>query len=298
MSEQQPALKTYRGNCHCAAYVYEFTLPEITKAPDCSCSVCYKKAVIWAFPKPSNVRFVKGDPETMTNHTFGRKRFNHKFCPTCGNAVMVVGHPVPLKPGEEKEPECGFNLRLLQHGQIDVWNLDLNTYDGASLSPAYEEPKFVGSEPTAEVEGAKLYTGSCRCGAVTLAFKSKPLDKDTQGITECNCSICGRLGAVWIYPHKTQVVVNGEENLKLYLSGKKAAGRMFCKICGVPVYTKVMQLTDEEVAAMNEAAQKWYLGSKDLIPLNLRVINGLNVKDLKPNKFDGYNVIQPPYVEP
>ncbi|KAI3336760.1 glutathione-dependent formaldehyde-activating enzyme [Xylariaceae sp. AK1471] len=298
MAEQQSPIKTYRGNCHCTAYVFEVTLPEITNASECNCSICYKKAALWVFPKPGDVKFVKGDPATLTDYAFGKKRFTHRFCSTCGNSLMVVGHLTPPKPGEDKQPEHGVNVRTFQHGQVNVWDINLDIFDGASLRPAYEAPKFTGPEPTAEVEGGKLYTGSCHCGAVTLAFKSKPLDKDFPGLTECNCSSCGRQGAVWTYPHKTQVVIVGQENLGLYLFGKKSAGKTFCKICGVPVHNQMMQFTEEEIAAMSEATRKWCIGGKDLAPINLRLINDLNVKDLNVDRFDGYAAIQPPYVEP
>lgn len=40
--------------------------------------------------------------------------------------------------------------------------------------------------------------GSCHCGAVTIALKSKPLEtldisKDEERIIDCNCSICVRV---------------------------------------------------------------------------------------------------------
>ena len=91
MSNQEAPLKTYRANCHCAAYVYEVTLPEVSTASQCNCSVCYKKGALWVFPKPDDVRFVKGDPATLTDYTFGKKIFTHKvrhIAPQERNAVM------------------------------------------------------------------------------------------------------------------------------------------------------------------------------------------------------------------
>jgi hypothetical protein len=41
-----------------------------------------------------------------------------------------------------------------------------------------------------------LYQGSCHCGHI--AFE---VEGDLQGAIECNCSICGRLGALrWFVP--------------------------------------------------------------------------------------------------
>lgn len=46
-------------------------------------------------------------------------------------------------------------------------------YDGKKLPPPYEPVTYKGPEPTAKIEDAKIYTGSCHCGAVTLAMKVK-----------------------------------------------------------------------------------------------------------------------------
>lgn len=76
------------------------------------------------------------------------------------------------------------------------------------------------------------------------------------------------------------------------------AAKLFCKICGVPLYSEAAQLTEERIAEMDEATRKWYEGAKVIKALNLRVLDGLDVNDLSPTRFDGYNFIQPGYVEP
>ncbi|KAI3330700.1 glutathione-dependent formaldehyde-activating enzyme [Ustulina deusta] len=300
MDDQEVALKTYRANCHCAAYVYEVTLPEISTASKCNCSVCYKKGAFWVFPKPSDVKFVKGDSATLTNYTFGKRNFTHTFCSTCGNSIMFFGHLEPPESGKDKEIEIGINIRLFQHGQLDIWKLPLKKFDGASLfQPAYESPKFTGSEPTVEIEGGQLYTGSCHCGAITLALKSKPLNKDfTENIVECNCSICVRAGYVWTYPQKSQVVIEGKENLGMYLFGRKTSGKTFCKICGVPIHNEVMKFTEEELATKTGKEKDWILGGQSLAPVNLRIINDFDVENLNAIQFQGYSVHQPPYINP
>ncbi|KAI1298391.1 glutathione-dependent formaldehyde-activating enzyme [Xylaria venustula] len=304
MSDQEKSLKTYRANCHCAAYVYEVTLPEVTTASQCNCSICYKKGAIWVFPKPDGVKFVKGDPAALKNYTFGKKAFTHKSCSTCGNSVMFVGHLESAKPNEDHEIETGINIRLFQHGQIDSWKLPLIKFDGASLfQPAYEAPKFTGKEPTAEIEGGKLYTGSCHCGAITVALKSKPLDESFTddigfGFLECNCSSCARAGYVWTYPKKTQVVIEGIENLGMYTFGRKTAGKTFCKICNVPIHNEVLKFTEEELATKTEKEREYILGGQSFAPVNLRIINNFDVNDLNVRQFDGYSEHQPAYVEP
>ena len=78
--------KTYRGNCHCGAYIYDVELPEaLSKGAECNCSTCYKRGAVWAMPGVP--RFVKGDPASLTSYTFGRKLLQHKV----GRAGRVKG---------------------------------------------------------------------------------------------------------------------------------------------------------------------------------------------------------------
>lgn len=77
---------------------------------------------------------------------------------------------------------------------LDLWSLTTNDYDGKALEPTYTPHPFKGTEPVAEIENAKLYTGSCHCGNVTMALKTKgPLSDGDAYIQECNCSICMRV---------------------------------------------------------------------------------------------------------
>jgi hypothetical protein len=70
----------------------------------------------------------------------------------------------------------------------------MNIYDGKALEPAYTPHSFKGHKPVAEIENAKIYTGSCHCGNVTLALKAKgPLIEGHEYIQGCNSSICSRV---------------------------------------------------------------------------------------------------------
>ncbi|KAI1505293.1 Mss4-like protein [Biscogniauxia marginata] len=303
MSEQQapapaPPLKTYRGNCHCGAYVYEVTIPEITSVGRCRCSICSKSGALWKYVDDfdANLRFVKGDPAALAGYTFGNKNSPYKICPHCGVSFLLTGRFGPSGPEVR-----GVNIRTFQYGQgVDVWTLDITTGpDASSLPPAYEPAKYTGPEPTADVEGGKLYTGSCHCGAVRVALKSKPLDKTYEGsITECNCSHCSRHAGIWAYPHKDQIAIQGEENLVPYVFGTKAWGKYFCKHCGILVYNAVQPISDEQLASMSEEAKKWTLGGSHLKPLNLRVLDDFDVYSLNIGRADGYNSIKPTYVNP
>ena len=75
----EQAEKTYRGNCHCGAFVYECQLPEIKTANECNCSICYKKGYLWQFP-PAGIKFVKGDEKELRQYTFLTGKIVHKAC--------------------------------------------------------------------------------------------------------------------------------------------------------------------------------------------------------------------------
>ena len=109
-------LKTYRGNCHCGAYVFEAKLPEVTSMNLCNCSICYRKAAIWVLPKTGDLTWVHGDLGNSKSYAFNTKSLAHKFCGTCGVPIAVVGHFAPLKEGEIKDPDAAVNVRMTCHG--------------------------------------------------------------------------------------------------------------------------------------------------------------------------------------
>lgn len=64
-----------------------------------------------------------------------------------------------------------IQARTLQ--DLHLPSLEIMKYDGKNLPPLYEPAEYKGPEPTAEIEDAKIYTGSCHCGAITMAMKIK-----------------------------------------------------------------------------------------------------------------------------
>lgn len=88
----------------------------------------------------------------------------------------------------------------MQRGQLDIWKLDISPYDGASLPPPRQPPKYTGPLPsfsaTDDDDGKDLtlYTGSCHCGDIQIAAMLKPLD--TIPAVECDCSSCNRVNSL------------------------------------------------------------------------------------------------------
>lgn len=90
---EQATKKTYRGNCHCGAFVFELEISEIKSVMICNCSVCIKKSYIWVFPgaEPTVIK----DEGSLVEYSFGDKKMVHKSCGKCGTAVLSTSSAYP-----------------------------------------------------------------------------------------------------------------------------------------------------------------------------------------------------------
>ncbi|KAK1753979.1 centromere protein V [Echria macrotheca] len=285
-------LKTYRGNCHCGAFVYEVDVPEIKSVGQCSCSICSKKAYLWIYPHRQSFRVLKGDEDALTSYTV-TGQFLHKFCSNCGTALLCSA------PGFPPERQLALNVRAIQG--IVPWDLERRPVDGASYGAQYEAPKYTGPGPTAEIENAKMYYGSCHCGAVRVALRSLPLDKDyPEQVVECNCSICSINGCIWIYPRVDQLDYQGRENLATYRFGNRHLQKTFCKTCGVSFANEAAELTQEEFDALpSDRTRDWHQRFKANCGFNIRVLNDYDFTSIKePWRNTRGQDMEPRYVYP
>ncbi|KAI1804920.1 hypothetical protein F4811DRAFT_518189 [Daldinia bambusicola] len=293
MAGKEPT-KKYRGNCHCTAYVFEVELPENIKSGlEATCSYSYKRGGIYLSPDNSNgVEFVKGDPATLSNYTFGGVKY--QFCPTCSILLFRI------------DTQTHVNIRVLQ--RIKIWDIDTKPLDEKTPPPPWTPPEFTGPEPRAEIEGAQIYTGSCHCGAVTLAMKSKPIDSTYDGlIIECDCSICTRNAYCWIYPSKPQVSIavtadtaEGTETgtsmgMGYYSFGGGVWRKSFCRACGVALHNRIEDYTPERIERELPAEQRqWARDHLDWSPVNLRVLDGVDLAALRITRVEGSKRSGPP----
>jgi len=73
-----------------------------------------------------------------------------------------------------------------------------------------------------------MIEASCHCGAVRFEIASKPTS-----VTECNCSICRRLGVRWAYYHPDEVKVLCEPGATaVYMWNEKCIEFHHCVTCG------------------------------------------------------------------
>ena len=74
------------------------------------------------------------------------------------------------------------------------------------------------------------YHGSCHCGAVRFEIDTDGIDT----VTECNCSICHKKGALFHrVPEERFRLLEGEGELSLYQFNKRIARHFFCRHCGI-----------------------------------------------------------------
>ncbi|KAK4073872.1 hypothetical protein Trihar35433_3346 [Trichoderma harzianum] len=282
---------TYRGNCHCGKFVFVTKLPEIKSAAECNCNICNKKGYLWIFPGQDNVKIIKGSIEDLTTYAFGPKKLKHLFCPTCATAIA----------GSSEDEKKDFTLALNAHTfqDLDTWVLERTPYDGASLGEPYQPPVHKGELPKPEGEDV-VYTGSCHCGALTVATTAKPLDETFERAIQCNCSSCERNAAIWVYSENKFVILSGDEaNIGRYRFNTGMLDKVFCKICGVILMNQFNnELSEEEIAALPGNMRRLYDNQHTRTGVNARALHGVDVNKFKTVKVEGRDKIPGDYVNP
>jgi hypothetical protein len=72
-----------------------------------------------------------------------------------------------------------------------------------------------------------MIQATCHCGAVRIEVETAP---DT--VTDCNCSICRRRGALWAYYSPTKVRIHPPEGAtSIYMWGDRDIEFHACKVC-------------------------------------------------------------------
>ena len=108
--------------------------------------------------------------------------------------------------------------------------------------------------------------GSCHCGAVTFELLAQP-----KWLTECNCSICRRIGALWAHADINKIKVSYTEAATIgYCQGDKTLVVRSCKTCGCTTHWE--NLKDPQDGHM---------------AVNCRMADPKVIADLKVRHFDG-----------
>lgn len=94
-----------------------------------------------------------------------------------------------------------------------------------------------------------MYTASCHCGAVTAEMLRRP-----RKLTQCNCSLCRRYGALWAYFQRKSIRIKAKPKaLEVYTWGDKRFEFFRCSTCGcVTHYERTRKRPDaSDMGAIN-----------------------------------------------
>lgn len=73
-----------------------------------------------------------------------------------------------------------------------------------------------------------MHEGACHCGAVRMTLPETPTVA-----TDCNCSLCRRIGGPWVYFEFGTVKIEGHPDATAeYIWGDRTLRTIHCKTCG------------------------------------------------------------------
>ncbi|KAK2030022.1 glutathione-dependent formaldehyde-activating enzyme [Colletotrichum zoysiae] len=288
------SLLTYKGNCHCGINRYEVQLPELPSLVVCNCTLCMKKGHIWIYEADSSLKTTRGCtadtlttykssyPEGLEHEIYVLKDVDFWFCSTCGTGLFGTH----ASGAQAKKKGINFRVLVSDTKEIFIKGREVIAFDASGNTKPY--PGFLSivendsSPPSAELpesvpsvpgENLKHYTGGCDCGAVRIAVTTKPLF-DVE-IKEDNCSICSRNGFIGVYPHQSEVTLDGKDQTRDYKFGRGFNGSPFCRTCGVHCFGNLYGPPKEVIARLPEAKQEFVRKQLETQPLNIRVLDGV-----------------------
>ena len=111
-----------------------------------------------------------------------------------------------------------------------------------------------------------MIAGSCHCGAVRWELANPPAF-----LTECNCSICRRLGTLWAHAPASEITLYRDGDATLgYVWGDRLLAFHTCRSCGCTTHWE--SLSTEENPPM---------------AVNFRMADPAELENLRIRRFDG-----------
>jgi hypothetical protein len=108
------------GTCHCGAVSWTFEgMPK--SATSCTCTVCRRYAVLWAYGHEGENIKVLGPTKAYIRM---EKNIGFHFCETCG----CIAYFLDVEPDKNGRREIGVNLRLAE--PEDVAAIPIRRFDG------------------------------------------------------------------------------------------------------------------------------------------------------------------------
>jgi hypothetical protein len=111
-----------------------------------------------------------------------------------------------------------------------------------------------------------IYQGSCHCGQIAFEVES-----DLTKVTECNCTICSKRGALhWFVPREKFRLLTPENDFATYTFNQHRIKHRFCPKCGCAPFGEGMSPSGNYMVAVNA-----------------RCLDDIDLSSLKVGHFDG-----------
>jgi hypothetical protein len=92
-----------------------------------------------------------------------------------------------------------------------------------------------------------MLRGSCHCGTLKIGIPHAPAQ-----LTNCNCSICRRLGALWCYFPVSEVELDlPEGSTDEYIQGDRTLRTVRCKRCGCVTHWSPLVVRPDSTMGVN-----------------------------------------------
>jgi hypothetical protein len=111
-----------------------------------------------------------------------------------------------------------------------------------------------------------VINGKCHCGAVSFQFQPTP-----EWLTQCNCSICRRLGGLWAHAAVNEIIIEAKPDAtSRYIWGDKSIAFHSCRTCGCSTHWE--NLDQEDLSRM---------------AVNMRLAEPADIESILIRRFDG-----------
>ena len=119
---------SFSGSCHCGKLAYTVDEDPPTKAMQCNCTICRRRAPLHHFTTPDKFTF-EGSQDDVATYKWNKENIAFEFCATCGCAPFAHGQG-------PNGPMVEINLRCAEG--IDLDALEISQFDGLHKLPGPE----------------------------------------------------------------------------------------------------------------------------------------------------------------
>ncbi|NQV69606.1 MAG: GFA family protein [Pseudohongiella sp.] len=114
-----------------------------------------------------------------------------------------------------------------------------------------------------------MLTATCHCGAIEIEVAEKP-----NSITQCNCSICRRYGALWAYYTISSATVNLDPSaVRTYRWSDKVIDFVWCNTCGCLTHYE----DSDKVGDYRVAINTRMMNPSDIEGIGIRFFDGASM---------------------